>query len=100
MVWTSGSLTTVAVLAAGDDAVSSTRSALSVLSPERYTYVGAVAFNANPRSTLGTEGSGVYAAATVAAWKKSAGIGDCNFHLIAMGRSPVWLTYVTGPRNM
>lgn len=34
------------------------------------------------------------------AWlKKSVGIGVANFHVIAIGRSPVWETYVAGPRN-
>ena len=31
---------------------------------------------------------------------KSVGMGRSSRHVIAIGRSPVWLTYVAGPKNM
>lgn len=38
--------------------------------------------------------------ATAEAWlKKSVGMGLSNRQVIAIGRSPVWLTYEAGPRN-
>ena len=38
--------------------------------------------------------------ATAEAWlKKSVGMGWSNRQVIAIGRSPVWLTYEAGPRN-
>jgi hypothetical protein len=42
----------------------------------------------------------VFHCGTAEAWlKKSIGIGVSSRHVIAIGRSPVWLTYVADPTN-
>lgn len=41
-----------------------------------------------------------YPAATLAALNTSNGMARYSRQTIAIGRSPVWLTYIAGPRNV